>query len=578
MRRVLAALLVLATSGCAAIPTQTSPIPVNPSAGGATQAAAPEPTDDLDPLNLVRGFVNASVNPDGDYAAAKAYLTPDAQKAWDTKAPPTIIETTFNTVPGEVETGQDPKKRAVSFNGKYVGRLETGDSSFQQQLGDFTVPVGVTRDDNGHWRISEPPVGIYMPLNGFNLNYRRVTLYFYSPDFSVLVPDPRYVVVPPSTSIPRRVTELLLKGPAANMRGALATAIPNGATQRKDTHEADDGALEVDLAKVGDLTAQVRKQVVAQVVKSLAGVTSSRIKVLVEGAPISPDQTEWRPADVQTGESLVTPDADLSGLLVKDSSVRQLADGVPVKGPAGTAEYGVLSAAQSLDGAKLALVCRDGDRARLRVGGTEDDSLPFVDLPAVTMTRPSWLLSGRAGEPSTEVWTVVDGTKVVRVSKTDTGWSASAVNATDLEKFGTITELRLSRDGTRVAVVAGGTLVVAAVVRGQDSTVALRAGRSLQPSALATGTTTVDWLAQDVLVVGTSSPSYPVLKVNLDGLKVERYNTSNLTVPIISVAAAPGRNVVAVDQSGIWSAGDIGDVWRSSAVIADRSTSAFYPG
>ncbi|MCE6999318.1 LpqB family beta-propeller domain-containing protein [Saccharothrix sp. S26] len=575
--RLLAVLLaVLVAAGCAAIPTETSPIAVNPSAGNASEAAAPKPVKDIDPLTLVREFVNASANPEGDYAAAKAYLTEDAKKAWNTKGTPTIIDTTFNTVPTPGVTADD-KHRIVLLQGRNVGRLQLEDNSFIQLIGPLDTPIGIERDAEDQWRISAPPDGIYVPLGGFQQNYRRVTLFFYSPDFSVLVPDPRWVVIAPSTSIPSRVTSLLLKGPAVGMRGALASAIPNGAAQRKNTSEADDGALEVDLTKVGDITVQAGKQIVAQVVRSLAGVSSSRIRVLVEGQWINADQHEWRPADVQTGEELATPIAGLNGMLVGNGRVKQV-NGDPVPGPAGAGDYQVLSAGQSMDGSQLAVVSRAVDgSARLRVGPVHEP-LAEVDLHASAMTRPTWLLSGRQGEPSNEVWTVADGNNVVRVIKTDRGWTANAVNASELTELGGITELRLSRDGTRVAAVVDGKLVVAAVVRGQDSAVSLRSPRHLQPSVLGTSALALDWLAQDVLVVSTSLVAYPIAKVNIDGVRVERYNTSNLTVPVASVTAAPGRNVLAVDQSGLWSANDVGDVWRASTTKVEPGTQAFYPG
>ncbi|NUT53353.1 MAG: hypothetical protein HOV94_39620 [Saccharothrix sp.] len=576
--RLLAVLLALVVAaGCAAIPTETSPIPVNPSAGNATEAAAPEPVKDIDPLTLVREFVNASAIPDRGYAAAKAYLTEDAKKAWNTKGTPTIIDTTFNTVPTPGVTADD-KHRIVLLQGRNVGRLQLEDNSFVQLIGTLDTPIGIERDADGQWRISAPPDGIYVPLGGFQQNYQRVTLFFYNPDFNVLVPDPRWVVMAPSTSIPSRVMDLLLKGPAVGMRGALTTAIPNGAAQRKNTSEGNDGALEVDLTKVGDISVQVGKQIVAQVVKSLAGVTSSRIRVLVEGQSINADQREWRPADVQTGEALTTPNADLSGMLVNAGRVKQV-NGDALPGPAGAGEYQTVSAGQSMDGSQLAVVSRVGEGSvRLRVGPLSEQ-LAEVDLRASTMTRPTWLFSGRQGEPSTEVWTVADGATVVRVIKTDSGWTANAVNASELTELGGgITELRLSRDGTRVAAVVGGKLVVAAVVRGQDSAVSLRSPRHLQPSVLGAGAVALDWLAQDVLVVSTSLISHPIVKVNIDGVRVERYNTSNLTLPVSSVTAAPGRTVLAVDQSGLWSANDVGDVWRASTTKADAGTQVFYPG
>jgi hypothetical protein len=280
---------------------------------------------------------------------------------------------------------------------------------------------------------------------------------------------------------------------------------------------------------------------------------------------------------VQTGEELATPNAGLNGMLVGNGRVKQI-NGDAVPGPAGAGDYQVLSAAQSLDGSQLAAVSRvPGDAVRLRVGPVQEP-LAEVDLRASTMTRPTWLLSGRQGEPGIEVWTVADGANVVRVIKTDSGWTANAVNASELAELGRITELRLSRDGTRVAAVVDGKLVVAAVVRGQEAAVSLRSPRHLQPSQLGASALGLDWLAQDVLVVSTSLVAWPIAKVNIDGVRVERYNTSNLTVPVASVTAAPGRNVLAVDQSGLWSANDVGDVWRASTTKVEPGTQAFYPG
>ncbi|MFD7656614.1 LpqB family beta-propeller domain-containing protein [Actinosynnema sp. NPDC059797] len=576
MRLLVVLLVLLTAAGCAAIPTETSPIAVNPSAGRSTKAAAIEPADDIDPLTLVREFVNATANPEDGYAAAKAYLTESARESWNTRSTPTIIEPTFNTVPTGLGVDDD-QQRTVLLQGKKIGRLQLEDNSFVELVGTVDTAIGIARDANGQWRISQPPDGIYVPQGGFNQFYRRVTLFFWNSDYSVLVPDPRYVVVAPSTSIPYRVTQLLLKGPAVAMRGAVASAIPNGAEQRHDTTEADDGALEVDLTKVGDITAAVRKQVVAQVVKSLTGVSSSRIRILVEGQPILPEREEWRPADVTTGEGLTAPDAGLTGMLLTGGRVRQV-NGEPVAGPAGTGEYQALGAAQSMDGNRLAVVSRVGDGSvRLRVGGV-GDGLGLVDLTATAMTRPTWLLSGQEDEPSSEVWTVVDRTNVVRVVEGDNGWTARTVNASELALHGPITELRLSRDGTRVAAVAGGRLLVAAVVRGQDSAVTLRSPRNLQPSLVGANALSLDWLAQDVLVVSTSLASWPIAKINIDGLGIERYNTSNLTAPVTSVTAAPGRNVLAVDQSGLWSANDVADVWRASPTEVDRATQVFYPG
>lgn len=579
MKRLALLVLVLVTlTGCAAIPTNTQPKPIGSRDSKASNTfSAPEPRQNIDPFMLVRDFIDATSNPDSDYAAARAYLTPEAGKKWETKNP-TIIETSFSTVPTPPQTLQD-KTQTVALQGKYVGRLGN-DNAFTPQLGDFTQQVKLVRNSENQWRISEPPPGVYIPLSLFNNNYRRVTLYFYNPEFTVLVPDPRYVVIPPATSIPTRVTELLIKGPGDAVRDTLVSSLGPDTDSFSETKESDDGALEVNLTKVGkDLTPEKRKQIVAQVVKSYSGVTSSRVRVLVDGQQILPDQRDYRPSDVSAtaGEALLALNANLQGMLVVDGSIRSLTDGNPIKGPAGAGAYSAASAAQSLDGSRLAVVSRAGGGVRLRVGELEQD-LSEVDLRATSLSRPTWLLSSGPQEPGNEVWTVVDSTSVARVTRSDNGsWTGKAVNITELTPFGAISELRLSRDGTRAALVIAGKLYIASVVRNNQD-VALRSPRQLQPSTLGSAVQSIDWLSQDVLVVSTSLPSLPVTKVYTDGSKLDRYSQSNLTVPVSSVAAAAARQVQVIDPSGLWSASDITDVWKASSIRVSPGALVFYPG
>ncbi|MFI6097255.1 LpqB family beta-propeller domain-containing protein [Lentzea sp. NPDC051213] len=578
MKRLALLVLVLVTlSGCAAIPTNTQPKPIGSKDSKVSNTAvAPEPRRGIDPFTLVRDFVDATSNPDGNYAAARAFLTQDADKRWDTKNP-TIIETVFAAVP----TSQAPQEKAqtVLLQGKYVGRLGN-DNAFVPQLGDFQMPVKLELNSDNQWRIAEPPPGVFMPLSLFNTNYRRVTLYFYNPEFTVLVPDPRFVVVPPATSIPSRVTELLIKGPGDALRDTLVSSLGPDTDVFSETKESDDGALEVNLTKIGkDLTPEKSKQIVAQVVKSFSGVTSSRVRVLIDGQQILPDQRDYRPSDVSAtaGEALLAPNSNLPGMLTVDGALRSLTDGNAIKGPAGAGTYGAVSAAQSLDGSRLAVVSRQSGSMRLRVGELEQD-LSEVDLRATTLSRPTWLVSSGPKEPGNEVWTAVDGTSVTRVTRSDNGaWTAKGVNITDLAPFGAISELRLSRDGTRAALVIAGKLFVASVVRNNQD-VALRSPRPVQPATLGSAVQSVDWLSQDVLVVSSSLPSWPVSKVYTDGSKIDRYSQSNLTVPVGAVAAAPARQVQVIDPSGLWSASDITDVWKSSAIRVSAGASVFYPG
>ena len=116
---------------------------------------------------------------------------------------------------------------------------------------------------------------------------------------------------------------------------------------------------------------------------------------------------------------------------------------VPVPGPAGRGSFKAVSVAVSTDEKAMAVVTSPArGRQTLYVGG------PGGLRRTVTgssLTRPAW-----AG--TEEVWTVRNGDEVLLVTLDG---QTTRVDVPDLGSLGTIRALRLSRDGTRVAVVAG---------------------------------------------------------------------------------------------------------------------------
>jgi hypothetical protein len=563
--------------GCAAIPEYTQPQAVKGADESRRAGQVAEPERDADPLTLVRNFVLASASPDGDHAAAKLYLNKPAQDSWNTKASPSVIADSFDTLysPNIAPTANGTRT-TVLLRATKVGRLGP-DSAFAPEVGTEELPVQVERQSDGQWRIAEPPDGVVVTLSGFTENYHQTRLYFFDPDRQVLVPDVRYVVAQPPSGMPARVIDLLLAGPSQALGDAVRSAIPATVTTRTNPVETTDGALEVNLDQLGDLTPQNKKLIIAQIVRSLQGVTNSRVRVESGGAPLFPDHADWLPGDIPSYDAQTAPSADLRGLVVAGGRVRALKDGSAVPGPAGSGEYQVVSGAQSPEGSELAVVARrPAGGMQLRVG-RYGESLREIDLPANAMTRPTWTPGSSTADASNELWTVADG-NVVRVIKTaDGNWVSRAVNAAELIPFGPITELRLSRDGVRVAAVAGNRLVVCSVVRNQDSSVTLHAPRALQWGAL-TNVVGVDWQSQDSLVAATSSPTTPVAKVPVDGLQLDRYSGANLTAPVTAVTAAPARPVMVVDASGEWTANDVGEVWRSMPTNFGPGSLPFYPG
>ncbi|QRP47280.1 LpqB family beta-propeller domain-containing protein [Amycolatopsis sp. FDAARGOS 1241] len=584
MKRVLVALAcLLLLAGCANVPLESQPLVVSADTPAPPANDAPEPLNDTDPLSLVRDFVRANADPRSTNAAARAFLGDQQRGSWKPSRSITIIDNTFSTVyetPATTTSAPpDPNVRTVSLRGYTLGTL-SADSAFIPGSGPLEQSIQVRKQPSGQWRISSPPPTLLVTDDDFDANYNRVAVSFYSPDSGTFVPDLRYVPAKPQSGLPGRVMDLVLQGPSAGLAGAVKNLLGDQVTLETNVKNDDDGSLVVQLSGLTGASPETRSLIAAQIVLSMQTVTSTRIRLLADGAPLVRDHEYWRSSDVPSYSSASSPSPDLLGLMTVDGRVRSLSDGAPVPGPAGDGTYGVVSAAQSIDGKRLAVVEKDGDRVSLRVGDLGRD-LPLVDLSGGSLSRPTWRPAPSGAGSSGEVWTVVDHSIIARMVLDPTGhWLRQSVNANDLFALGdgtpTIDALRLSRDGARVAAIVNGQLVVAAVVRNGD-TVTLREPRVLQPGDLA-DVVAVDWgSTADTLVVATSSTSQPVQRVSVDGHRMDAFNGSNLTAPVRAVTAAPSRPIVVADAGGLWNATELGEVWRPQP-HSMANASPFYPG
>jgi hypothetical protein len=569
VKRVLLALLCLVlVAGCANVPLESQPVAVPGDRQGPGQnAEAPEPRHDIDPLTLVREFIGATLKPGQGNAAARAYLDEQGRANWRPSRSLTIIQNTFGTV-YDTSPQPDPNTLVVNVRGIDVGTLDQA-NAFVPDYSSALLQVKVRKQANGQWRIVDPPADLYATESDFSENYTPVPVSFYSETSATFVPDRRYVVAKPQSGLPSRVMDALVSGPSTSLAGSVKNLLGEPVEIDTNVKSLDDGTLVVPLTGLTDVSDDIRNLIAAQIVLSLQYVTAARIRILADGAPLVPNHPDWRLNDLPAYGATLSPSRDLPGLMTVGGRVRSLGDGAPVPGPVGNGGYDVVNAAQSTDGKRLAVVERDGGAVRLRIGDLGRD-LPLVGLGGSTLSRPTW----RPG--TVEVWTVVDQYSVARMVLDQNGqWRPLQVNATDLTQQGGITELRFSRDGARVAAVVNGQLWVASVVGSGDS-VALREPRHLQPHDLQE-VVDVDWLAQDTLVAVTKSTSQPVVKVTVDGQRMDAFNSSNLSPQVHGVTAAPSRQIVVADASGLWTASVLGEVWRPQA-HSTKDADPFYPG
>ncbi|MEV0705750.1 LpqB family beta-propeller domain-containing protein [Saccharopolyspora sp. NPDC050389] len=567
VRRVVVLLAVLlSVSACASIPESSDPKAIRPVDEGNATAPVPPPPDGADPLALVRSFVNASAAPESNHESARQHLTPAARRSW-APAPGLLIVDNVDTIPTTSPTPLPDGVQMVTVQADKVGRL-LPDSSFIPEVGEYQTQVRVERQPDEKWRIATPLPEIVASRGSFSSVYRAVPIYFLDHDSTGIVPDLRYVVAQPASTLPRRVIDLLTSGPSAGLESSMHTAIPPGVHPKTNPTDPGDGALEVNLSDLGAISREDRRLIAAQVVFTLQRVNNARVRLKVEGAPLLPDGKDLRPTDLGSYENNNIARPDLPGLVVVDERLLSLDSAQPIQGPAGSGEYDVLRAGQSPDGSHLAAVTRVPGGVELRIG-RYGAPLPELPVRGADMSRPTW-------RGKSEVWTVVDGRNVVRALDAGNSWVSRQVDAGQVTGGGPISDLRLSRDGTRVAAVVGGRLVVAGV-SDQDGQVMLQRPITL-PSPPGVRITGVDWLQDDSLVAISDSNITPVFEVSVDGFSWVPFTAANLGQPLKAVTVANRGRVVVSDRSGIWESKDTDDVWSLVQGSIGGGSIPFFPG
>lgn len=569
-RRMVAAVLALlvggALAGCATVPDSSDLQVVHSFPVGPQVLPSPGPARGVDPFRLVREFIEATGSPANGHAAARAFLTREAAATWNDAAALTVIEDAPGATP---EATDGDGLRRVRVSGPRLGRLEP-DDSFTPLSGRFSIQFTVVKE-LGEWRIIDPPPGVLVESSNFQRNYRQARVSFVDPSRGTLVPDLRWVPAHPAATLAGRILDLLLGGPSEALNGAVVSALPEGVRTRSNVLVSSDGRTVIDLAGLGGLAEPERRLIAAQLVNTLDGLVPAPLRLLADGQPLVAGQSEWSAADITSYTSASGPRPDVPGKVVIDGRLRGL-DGVPVPGSVGNGMLTVRSAAQSSPGGEFlaAVVTGPDGRPQLRVGRAGRNLTP-VPMDATSMTRPTWRPSG------TEVWTVINGSTVAGVALSDTGPSAPyQVNTSELAELGPITDLRVSRDGVRAAAVVGGRLVVAAIVT-EPGEVSLRHPRILRDGDLPP-TASVDWARPELLVVASGGPVPKVSSVSVDGLTRREVPSTNLTGPLTGIVAAPGREVVVADATGLWAYSDTQEVWEPLLGGVGPGAVPLYPG
>ena len=539
MTRIVVACLAVLTvvlAGCAGVPSSSSPQAIG-TVGRPAPASLPKPTPGMDPDILLREFLKATADPANRHLAARQFLTESASSGWDDAGSALLID---NVV--FVET-REPEKVSVTMRADILGSLsdmgvfETGEGALPDP-----GPIELIKTSDG-WRIDTLPNGVFLDWQQFQETYKRNTLYFVDPTGKTVVPDPRYVAVSEPDQLATELVSKLIAGPRPEMAKTVRNLLDeplklSGPVTRADGGKTGVGrgygGARIDLENLSTTDPHSRQLLAAQIIWTLsrAGINGPYV-INADGAATDPGAADGAAAGLHAlvGGSLVSLD--------EFSAPR-------VPGAFGQTP-GQVAAALSRSGQEVAsvVVQRPGapDMASsLWVGPLGGSAAQVMD--GRTLSRPSWSLDE-------SIWVVVDGLNVVRAVQDASGQPARIpVDSTAVTaRFpGAITELQLSRDGTRAAMVIDGRVILAGVEQTEGGGYALtfprRLGYGLGNTAVSLG-----WRTGDDIVVSRTDPQHPVSYVNLDGVNSDA-PSRNLLMPVTTVAANPSTVYVS-DGRGV---------------------------
>ena len=545
MKRIVLACCMLLLAGCSSIPT-SGPVVTGDQVGQNSgnqfiRVIARPPAPGMTPNQIVTGFLEASASFDAGHAIARQYLTNGANAKWNPANGVQAYEGALEfKESGNTVLVSAAKAGAISEDGRYT----------VAEPGAELVSWFDLEEVGGEWRISRAPDDLILSLSDVDRAYRSFNVYFFNPDFSMLVPDARTIPVSDSgvaTTLVRR----LIAGPTEWLAPAVRTGFPEGVSLNLDAVIVENGVAKVDLtSNVRLADERVQQSLCEQIVWTLKQLPEiSAVEITAAGQPLSlPGVPSPQPVDAWPG---VNPDGsnpvNVAYAVSNARAVRLVENSTAaVRGAAGTGEVVLKEVSVSSEEFTLAAI----DEANHLLLTTIAEGSAFTKVDGMEMVSEPVIDS--AGS----VW-VIDSIGPQLVSTTG---KAKAITIEGLPSKTKVLKLVPSLDGTRVAMItrtkSRSNLFVGRVVA--------RAGDVSVQAPIRVETTLdeaddVAWSGADSLEVlgGDGAGALQAFSVELARGSVR---AQGAPIDPVSIAAAPGAPVLVggadnktyVLKAGIW--------------------------
>ncbi|WP_168581923.1 LpqB family beta-propeller domain-containing protein [Gephyromycinifex aptenodytis] len=297
--RVAAAAVVAALSvaGCSGLPRH-SPVeqgheigaPVLPPVRFRFEA----PPRGAEPTQIVSGFLAAGWSADDDYAAARAYLTPQASQRWTPRSHVVVYESASSL---EVTKSSDSTVR-IAVSG--AAHLDEHGRYTPAPAGEvIAADVRLAKVD-GQWRIAAVPneFGLWLSHFYFERAYRPFDVTYADTRTRVLVADRRWF--PTVGGLSTALARAQLEEAPTYLKGVVENNVPAGTTLAVDTVPVTGGVAQVELSRSAlEATADQRRAMWAQMLTTLRQVPGVReVSLRVDGRPLALLSAQSEPKSV----------------------------------------------------------------------------------------------------------------------------------------------------------------------------------------------------------------------------------------------------------------------------------------
>jgi Lipoprotein LpqB beta-propeller domain len=458
---------LLAVAGCTGVPTSSGPQTVEKvGIGGQAPVESIRPTHNAPAPQIIREFLAANAADPGKHTSARAFLTRAARNRWS--------DNTVTIISDEVPGTYDAVNRTVTVFGRMFGTLDKSGRYTPVLEGDGTGGARVSfqfklASVDGQFRIDQLRPGLLLTDKQFAENYNQQSLYFYDDAQKYLVPDPRYTDIVDRRELAEWLLDQLIAGPRPDLQNAVTgDTVPTQADASRI--KVEPGApTKIEIPGSRQLDPDGRDRLAAVLSQTLDGALSGGDMTITDGGTavtIPHTGNRFTPSDFTSALGRHSPATDVFYLSAGRVFTQS---GVALAGPLGKGTHLLDSVALSRPAAGGPLLA-----AGVRGTGSDEQLLVGNAKMGVKATTVRGTLSRPAFAPGrNEVW-VGKGSGIVRVTIDGTGGHASAVPIVQAPGNGRIVAVRLSPDGSRIAVVLaasgrpGGQLCVGSVVRSAD--------------------------------------------------------------------------------------------------------------